>query len=321
MRRRVISVWVFLLIGTSLARAQVAPVVSEIQIEQEGRVIEDQSISGLIATPTGAPLSMRQVRDTVAHLTSLNRFEDVRVLQEATPAGIRLRYVLVPLHPVDRLAFRGTLGVSENEVRDVIVERFGEAPSAGRMEEVQEALRLWYRDRGYVTAQITPSIEETHNPDRATMVFDIVAGVRARIGRLEITVIGGGQQEESQDIGVSVGDVYDNDEVVRALDEFVADLRGRGYYEAQSIHTPLFEPDGSCHGSCVHRARSSRLGGVCRRSAARGPSASASCRCAPKDRPMKISLKMPAPTSRTTSGCEGTVTPWSRTPERRPERS
>ena len=245
MRRRVISVWVFLLIGTSLARAQVAPVVSEIQIEQEGRVIEDQSISGLIATPTGAPLSMRQVRDTVAHLTSLNRFEDVRVLQEATPAGIRLRYVLVPLHPVDRLAFRGTLGVSENEVRDVIVERFGEAPSAGRMEEVHEALRLWYRDRGYVTARITPSIEETHNPDRATMVFDIVAGVRARIGRLEITVIGGGQQEESQDIGVSVGDVYDNDEVVRALDEFVADLRGRGYYEAQSIHTPLFESDGS----------------------------------------------------------------------------
>ena len=245
MRRRVISVWVFLLIGTSLVRAQVAPVVSEIQIDQEGRVIEDQSISGLIATPTGAPLSMRQVRDTVAHLTSLNRFEDVRVLQEATPAGIRLRYVLVPLHPVDRLEFRGTLGVSENDVRDVIVERFGEAPSAGRLEEVQEALRLWYRDRGYAAVQITPSIEETHNPDRATMRFDIVAGVRARIGRLEITVIGGGQQEEPQDIGVSVGDAYDNDDVVRALDEFVADLRGRGYYEAQSIHTPSFEPDGT----------------------------------------------------------------------------
>ena len=245
MRRRLISVCVFLLIGTSLVGAQVAPVVSEIQIDQEGRVIEDQSIAGLIATPTGAPLSMRQVRDTVAHLTSLNRFEDVRVLQETTPAGIRLRYVLVPLHPVDRLAFRGTLGVSENDVRDVVVERFGEAPSAGRLEEVQEALRLWYRDRGYAAVQITPSIEETHNPDRATMTFDIVAGVRARIGRLEITVIGGGQQEEPQDIGVSVGDAYDNDDVVRALDEFVADLRGRGYYEAQSIHTPSFEPDGT----------------------------------------------------------------------------
>jgi outer membrane protein assembly factor BamA len=135
--------------------------------------------------------------------------------------------------------------VSENDVRTFVVERFGEAPSAGRMAEVQEVLRLWYRDRGYPTVRITPSIEEMHNPDRATMTFDIVAGVRARIGRLEITVIGGGQQEQPQDIGVRVGDPYDNDEIVRALGELTAALRGRGYYEAQAIHTPSFEPDGS----------------------------------------------------------------------------
>jgi outer membrane protein assembly factor BamA len=245
MTRRVIPACVFLLLGAAPALAQVAPLVTEIRVEQEGRALDDQLIFGLIETRPGAPLSMREVRDTVAHLTSLNRFEDVQVLQDATPAGVRLRYVLVPLHPVDRLAFRGMLGLSEDDVRDVIVERFGEAPSAGRMEEAQETLRLLYRNRGYPAVRITPRIEETHDPDRATMVFDIVAGPRARIGRLEIAAIGGGQPERDQEVGVSVGDPYDDDAIVRALARYVAELRERGYYEAQAVHTSSFEPDGS----------------------------------------------------------------------------
>jgi outer membrane protein assembly factor BamA len=245
MTRRVITACVLLLVGAAAAPAQVAPLVTEIRVEQEGRVVDDEIISGLIETRPGAPLSMREVRDSVAHLTSLNRFEDVQVLQEAAPTGIRLRYVLVPLHPVDRLAFRGMLGLSEDDVRDVIVERFGEAPSAGRMEEVQEALRLLYLNRGYPAVRIAPRIEETHDPDRATMVFDIVAGPRARIGRIAITAIDGGQGEQAQEIGISVGDPYDDDAIVSALARFVADLRGRGYYEAQAVHTSSFEPDGS----------------------------------------------------------------------------
>ena len=52
---------------------------------------------------------MRDVRETLAHLTSLNRFEDVQVMEEPAGGGIRLRYVLVPApsgrsHGVPRLA-------------------------------------------------------------------------------------------------------------------------------------------------------------------------------------------------------------------------
>jgi len=44
---------------------------------------------------------------------------------------------------------------------------------------------------------------------------------------------------------VSVGDPYDDAAIVRALSRYVADLRGRGYYEAQAVHTASFDPDGS----------------------------------------------------------------------------
>jgi outer membrane protein insertion porin family len=225
--------------------AQAPPVISEVRIEQEGRTITDRAINGLIETTPGEPLSMREVRDTLSHLTSLNRFEDVQVFQEPSGGGIRLRYVLFPLHPVDRMEFRGELGLPEDELRRVFTERFGPAPAAGRAEEVAAAMRAFYRDRGYASAQITPQVEETHNPDRATMWFEIRAGSRAVIGRVEVDEVDGRGQPVNGGVPIRTGDPFDNEEIVRQLDRYVALLHARGFYEARAIHTVDFEPDGT----------------------------------------------------------------------------
>ena len=163
-----------------------APTVVEVRVEQEGQVVIDRLINGLIETRVGEPLSMRSVRETTTHLMSLGRFEDVQSYQEPVAAGVRVRYVLVPIHPVDRVEFRGSLGLSEGDLRRVLSERYGVAPSAARMEEAVQVLRQAYESRGYPQAHVTPRLEETHNPDRATLVFDLEAGplVRARLVRL-----------------------------------------------------------------------------------------------------------------------------------------
>ena len=225
--------------------AQAPQVITEVRIEQEGRAVNDRVITALIETVPGEPLSMREVRDTLSHLTSLNRFEDVQVFQEDAGTGIRLRYVLYPLHPVDRMEFRGALGLSEDELRRVFTERFGAAPSAGRAEEVAEALRTFYGDRGYPVAQVSPRIEETHNPDRATMAFDIQAGARATIGRVEADEVDGTGKPVLGGVPIAAGEPFDNDAIVRELDEYVAALHSRGFYEARASHTFAFEPDGT----------------------------------------------------------------------------
>ena len=186
---------------------------------------------------------MQEVRETLTHLTSLNRFEDVQVFQEPAGAGVRLRYVLFPLHPVDRMDFRGTLGLSQDEVRRVFTERFGAAPSAGRAEEVTAALLAFYRDRGYAGAEVVPRIEETHNPDRATMIFEIRAGSRASIGRVDVDEIDGSGQAVAGGVPIRVGDPFDNDEILRELNRYVAQLHERGFYEARAVHSFTVEPD------------------------------------------------------------------------------
>ena len=233
-------------VAPRLVHAQASPVITEIRVEQEGRVVDDGVISGLIETTVGESLSMRDVRETLSHLTSLNRFEDVQVFQEAAGAGVRLRYVLFPLHPVDRIEFRGVLGLSEREIRRVVTDRFGTAPPAGRAEGVAEAISALYRDRGYASVQVAPRIETTHDPDRATMAFDIQAGPRATIGRVEIEQVSGeGRLEAPGDIGVRAGDPYDNDAILTELNRYLAALRARGFYEALAFHTTFFEPAGT----------------------------------------------------------------------------
>ena len=225
--------------------AQAPPVITDVRVEQEGRTLDDRVINGLIETTAGEPLSMREVRDTLAHLTSLNRFEDVQVFQEAAGNGVRLRYVLFPLHPVDRMEFRGALGLSEDELGRVFTERFGAAPAAARVDDIADALRAFYRDRGYASAQVTPRIEETHDPDRATMVFEIAAGPRAAISRVDVDEVDGSGRPVLGAIPVAVGDPFDNDAILRALDRYVAALHSRGFYEARAIHTFDFAPDGT----------------------------------------------------------------------------
>lgn len=230
----------------SPASAQAPSAITEVRIEQEGQVVTDRLITGLIETMVGEPLSMRDVRETLSHLTSLNRFEDVQVFREPAGAGIRVRYVLFPLHPVDRMEFRGSLGLSEGEIRRVLTERFGEAPPAGRVDEVTEAVRARYRARGYPQARVAPRIEETHNPDRATMAFEIQSGLRATIGRLSMDEVDATDRSVPPGgISVRIGDPYDNDAIVRELERYEGNLRERGFYEASATHTAAFEADGT----------------------------------------------------------------------------
>ena len=50
----------------------------------------------------------------------------MRVLQETTPSGgVLIRYVLVPAHPIDRVAFEGALGVDEGDLRRLVVDQLG----------------------------------------------------------------------------------------------------------------------------------------------------------------------------------------------------
>src|SRR5262245_7590635 len=153
-------------------------VASEVVIE--GILTNDATVRELVETRTGEPLEMAEVRETIAHLFSLGRYQDIQVEAFAEGTGVRVRYNLVPIHSVQRVEFRGDLGLSEGTLRGAMTERFGPTPSAGRATEVAQLLQQVYNERGYLTAAVRPIVEVQHNPDRTILTFEINAGPAAR---------------------------------------------------------------------------------------------------------------------------------------------
>jgi outer membrane protein insertion porin family len=149
-----------------------------------------------------------------------------------------VKYELVPRHPVDRVDFRGLLGLSEDELRRVVTDRFGRTPSAARAGEVADAVRLEYRRRGYLRASVTPRVEIFHDPDRATLVIDVQPGPRARILDVKTTQVDATDRSTITDVpGIRSGQVYDEREIGRELQAWEGRMRSREFYEARASHS------------------------------------------------------------------------------------
>ena len=244
---------VLLLLGYSSAYAQQAPAVqlpaapyvgrtvTSVSITVEGRPATETALADALQTKVGAPLSMQDVRETMTHFYSLGRFADIQVEADATDAGVALRFDLRPIHTVTRIEFHGNLGLPDSMLRSRITERFGETPPITRAPDEAESLRELYQERGYMSATVSaaPPIVE-HDPDRATLVFNIESGPRTRVRTSFIT---GSPLESIEKIRsrleIEPGDPYQPARLRERIDDLIASMRHRHYYRADvKVNTP-----------------------------------------------------------------------------------
>ena len=213
------------------------PVV-EVRLQSDGAEVRERALLDLVQTRVGAPLTMTQVRETLAHLFGLGRYEDVQVDASLRGDQVVLVYDLVSLHPVRRIEFRGTLGLPEKDLRSAVVERYGASPPVGRLAEAGQALEALYRDRGFLRAEVVPRAEVAHQPDRTTLVFDIRSGVRTRVGTIEVRGTPPLSRERLLSrLNLRPGEPYDRPVIAAGLSRYGEDLRGQGYYEARVDYT------------------------------------------------------------------------------------
>jgi outer membrane protein insertion porin family len=235
-----------LLLCADGAAAQVGQKIVEIQLDQEGQAVNDPAVLRLIETRVGDVLSVRSARETIAHLMALGRYEDIQVASEPAGGGVRVKYVLLPRHPIDRIRFVGRHELSEDALRQLVGDRFGDSPSATRIPEISEALRLEYRRRGFPGAKLTPRLEIFHDPDRSTLVIDVDPGPRARVLEVRRTQVDATDRSTITDLpDIKQGDTYDETEIGRKLQEWESRIRGRGYYEARANQNASISDDGS----------------------------------------------------------------------------
>ncbi len=218
--------------------------VASIRLRVEGRDAADESVSRVIETRVGQPLTMAAVRESVAHLFSLARFDDVRV--DATVAGgggVALRYDLTPIHPVTQIEFDGPLrepGVDAGQMRRAVVDRFGASPSLARVDDMKQAVADLLRERGYRHAEVSPHASLFQSPDRATLTFTVTPGARTLIGAVDVDGPPGTPPTDVLErLDLASGRPYQPEALNNRIERYVADRRKAGYYEAKAAVSPV----------------------------------------------------------------------------------
>lgn len=232
------------LVGGGTARADVAAYlgrpIGSVRLVIEGRDTTEPLLSDIVGTAPGQPLSMVQVRETVAHLFSLGRFEGVSVDATLEDGRVALRYDLVPIHPVSRIRFAGPLGVpgiDQDALRRAVLDRYGVSPPLSRVADMTRILADALRERGYLHASITPRPEVEHGPERATIVFTIDPGPRTTIGTVEVLGPPAERAELLNRLGLAPGAPYQREVLGARIERVIEERRKRGYYEARIVPT------------------------------------------------------------------------------------
>jgi outer membrane protein insertion porin family len=188
----------------------------------------------LIETPPGSQLSLADLRATILHFFHTGMFQavDAAVSPVGTAGGIRVTYRLTPLHAVAAMAFRGDLGLDAGELRRAAMERTGTQLSASRADAAAAAVQSLLASRGFVRATVTPAVETDAN-GRTTLRFDVAAGRRARLRRIDVAGAGAPPRVR-EELRLVPGAVYDGPEIEKRLEALRSRLRRDGHYEASA---------------------------------------------------------------------------------------
>lgn len=220
---------------TAPARADVADHVSRriaaVTLSINGHAVVDERLLDLVETHVGQPLAMKDVRESIVHLFSLARFEDVRAEAEASGDGVALTYVLVPFGRVSGidLITHGAPGIDAGLLRQLLAARFGVVPNPARMNEMARAIEQSVKSRGYLRASVTPRATPQAG-EAIRLDFDISAGPRAVID--DIKVQGeAGVPDLAKALEVGLREPYERDRLDASIERFIESRRRQGYYD------------------------------------------------------------------------------------------
>ena len=211
--------------------------IGSVRVIREGAETADPSLTQVIETKTGGPLSIAQVRESIAHLFSLGLFEDVRVDATLDGGRVALQYQLVPIHQITRIRFTGGTdapGVDTGVLQRALTDRFGVTPASGRAAEMARVVTDALAERGYGAARVAPAIELTHEPHRATLTLALDPGVRTKIGPVEIVGNPSIPRDELlRRLGLVADAPFEREALMTRIERYLDDRRRNGYYEAK----------------------------------------------------------------------------------------
>src|SRR5919197_890339 len=169
------------------AAAAISPGVLVRDIEIRGnRRTQESTIRFYLKTEVGKPYVPQTLSEDIKRLYALRTFDDIQVLAEDVPDGIRLIITVVEKPAVRNVTFEGNRYLDAAEIRKRILLKERSTFARNLLNDTVAALQKYYREEGYYFAHLSPEVTEVAD-NQVDGLLLITEGKKIHISRIRFT--------------------------------------------------------------------------------------------------------------------------------------
>ncbi len=175
----------------------------------------------LIPQKIGSPLDRKNVRESIQVLHSTGRFADIQAEAERTPDGrVGLAFRMSANFFVGQIFVEGEPNPpAANQIVNASKLELGELFTQEKMDRARASIQQLMEQNGFYQSAVNDEKQPQAETQQMNVLFSIVAGPHARVGRMSVTGAAGFSEGQIQDIAkMHTGDYVSVQRVSRALE-------------------------------------------------------------------------------------------------------
>ena len=159
-----------------------------LNIEVESRTgITAPEIVSITGIKAGEPYSTRKIRKGIELLFKKGIFSDIIVDAVDKEDGVVLKFILKEKVLISDIRIEENAIIFTKEISGLIKIKKGDEYSRRKTEETAETIENYYKQKGFFKAEVEAETIQEKTPDRASVVFKIAEGFRAKVAKIEFT--------------------------------------------------------------------------------------------------------------------------------------
>jgi outer membrane protein insertion porin family len=162
--------------------AQSPSQVKKVELKQVGpQEVSQQLIRANIRVKPGDFFSRIAVDDDIRNLYGTGHFLNIRTIEEPSPDGITLTYVLVAKPRVTDIRFVGNVKYDNKDLQKIVKSKVGQLLDERQLFNDAQEIKKKYQNAGYQRTEVKYVLNPDENAGRATVTFEIAETPKVRI--------------------------------------------------------------------------------------------------------------------------------------------
>jgi outer membrane protein insertion porin family len=175
-----------LLLGLPPLFAQSPSQVKTVELKQVGpQSVSEPLIRANIRVKPGDTFSRFAVNDDVQNLYKTGYFYNIRILDEQTPEGVVLTYVLVAKPRITDIKFIGNTKWDASSLMKVVKVKVGEPLDERKLFTAAQEIKKKYVNAGFPRTEVKYTLNIDENAGRGSVTFEITETPKVRLVKVE----------------------------------------------------------------------------------------------------------------------------------------